>query len=69
MATEGTTHERMHLEEGAIVETDIEIIGIIGADGELHMKLRIDGDSNFANCIGLMEQAKAAVIAEWMASE
>lgn len=24
MAIEGTTHERMHLEEGAIVETDVD---------------------------------------------
>lgn len=65
MPAKGTTHERCSLPEGSIVDVEVEIVGYFApGDAELSYALRVKSDSPRSTCIGLVEMAKADLLAE-----
>lgn len=66
MPSEGTTRERLHLDDNVVIEAEVEIVGFIDGDGTLQMKLRCDAEhSNYSSVLGLIEQAKTSLLLEW----
>lgn len=66
MFAEGSIHKRMGLPESAIVEIDMEVVGIINEEGQLELRFRCETDTvSYATGIGLLEQAKATLTKEW----